>query len=264
MSKKEIATKETTALSTEVDALLGGMPDIDPNDLMIPRLLLLQPTSQLEGNAGEIIDRNVGGKVGGNGEKLNFIPLTFFKTWEHFKKAQGDGQRTWTGREMWGPDNAHLPWNEKVDGIEISHDQTLNFYVMLERDLSNPMAMPYMVKFTRTGYQSGKKLLTAFQMARSAKFEPWSFVFALDSHLEKDDKRKYYELDVTQVLDTTTKQQKRVSGEALENARKWAKIIIENQAVITKRTLQDEDETPTQAPRTTSSPTFNASEPLPF
>lgn len=237
---KEVQTKETkeTNLPAEMMELMGALPEVDPRDILIPSLFLLQPTSKIDGTTGAIIDRLTGQELGGNGDKINFVPITFFKTWEHFKYDAAQKNKNWVGQELVTPENANLPWTETKDGVKIDHDQVLNFYVFLEKDATDPMGMPYLIKFKRTSYDSGKKLLTFMKRIVAAQMEPWSVVFSVDSVLEKSDEGKYYWLGVEPVMEKN--QHKRIPANNMDAIRRWAKIVTTNTRDLAKRNIAED------------------------
>jgi hypothetical protein len=232
-------------IPANVQALMDMMPKAEAKDLSIPTVLTVQNVSGfIEGEvkAGDIINKDTCAVLGGNGKKLNFIPLTFFKSWQHFSRL--NGSQKWIKEELYTGQN--YPWTEKLpDGTELVHDETYSFYVLLENDLNNSMALPYLLKLKRTSAGEAKKLVTAIERAKSAGIEPWSLIFSIDTSKEKGEKGPYYVTTTNPVVEGTST--KRIIGDKLNLAREWAGTIIKNQKALNERKIQEPDSAPVAA-----------------
>jgi hypothetical protein len=262
---KEIVKKDAKQMALEVppdmQELLAMMPKVEAKDLSIPTILTVQSTSEfIEGvvDAGHIINRDTLQVLGGNGKRINFVPLTFFKSWQHFSKT--DGKQKWIKEELYT--GQEYKWTEKTsDGVELVHDETYSFYILLESDLTNQMALPYLLKLKRTSAGEAKKLVTAIERAKTALIEPWSLLFSIDTTREKGDKGPYYVTVVNPVIEGTSV--KRIKDEALTMSREWSRTVIKNQASLNARKVQEADVAPSQGtPK--PPPQFDKEEQLPF
>jgi hypothetical protein len=249
---KEVTKKETAAMAIpdDVKALMDLMPKAEAKDLSIPSILTVQNTSEfVDGDvkAGDMINIETLQVLGGNGKKLNFIPLTYFKSWQHFTRSQG--KQKWVKEEAYS--GQEYKWSEMThDGVELVHDETYSFYVLLEQDLSNAMALPYLLKLKRTSSSEAKKLVTAIERAKGAGIEPWSLVFSIDTTKEKGEKGVYFVTTVNPVIDGTTT--KRIKDEALKLSREWAGTILKNQAQLNARKMTEAEPVRTVSPNATN------------
>jgi hypothetical protein len=257
MAKKEIAIKATTELTTDVLDLMGAMGDVDPKDLSIPTLLMVQNVSSyLDGTvkAGALLNKDTLQVLGGEGVKVPFVPLFHFKSYA-INEILG-GTNSWLREE---PDTGQVydcrykvenlvdkVVDGKVEKTKAEVDLVFNFYLMAVEDLSDPMALPYLLKLKRTSAKEAKKLLTRMSMARGAKVEPWSLIFNLDTVLVKGDKGPYYEASITPVTEGAN--QVRITDDKLMTSRKWAKTIIEGQSILKAKKMAESDEEHIKAP----------------
>jgi len=210
-----IQTATTTAVAEPMDNP-WGCEDIDPNDVLIPKLLLMQGlsdfVSQGKANIGDIVKSVDGQVVAPRGEKLAFIPLNTFKSWRIMEK-EGD-RFEWRKNEPWTAENEHrdLQWTEL--GNEWRADRTLNFYVLLVQDLKKEreamaeiakggaipdgdvVVIPCLLQFIRSSYNTGRQLLTEFAKAKKFKCPPASWTFNLFSETQTKDKTTYHVFSV--------------------------------------------------------------------
>jgi hypothetical protein len=221
--------------------LMDMMPKAEAKDLSIPTILTVQTTSEfVEGDvkAGDIINRDTLQVLGGVGKKLNFIPLTFFKSWQHFSRLEG--KQTWLNEEMYTGQS--YPWTEEgagPGGADLIHDETYSFYVLLESELTNAMATPYLLKLKRTSAGEAKKLVTAMDRAKNAFIEPWSLIFSIETSKEKGEKGVYFVTVVNPVVDGTST--KRLKDGPLNLSRDWAALIIKQQATLNAKKMAEPD-----------------------
>lgn len=177
---KAVALKQTTQLSTQELEILSDMPDADQSDLVIPSLIIVQKSSALavdDTKPGHIVNNQTKEILGGLGKALKFLPLTFFKTWQHSEKIGGDSK--WLSEE---PDRGQVYEKEEtVNGKNLTHQLCYNFYVMLEDDIENPMALPYLLKLKSTSANEARNLITFLTRAKSAGNIPWSLMFTIDT-----------------------------------------------------------------------------------
>ena len=85
-NSKGLEVKNNNVPSTNVTKTWGANDDITSNDIIIPKLMLTQPTSKLciDGKAtpGKFIDSlNTSIVLGGEGKNVELIVFGAFKTW---------------------------------------------------------------------------------------------------------------------------------------------------------------------------------------
>lgn len=145
---------------------------ISASDLIIPKLHLMQNTSELvgEGKAklGDVVNLQTMEVVGGFEKKVEVIPLKLYKTWVIYDMSGPKAK--YARQEPVTPGNENLPWEDKENGIPIRRDFTINFYVLLKDDVAKEEAFPIVISFKRTSLQAGKQMATqVFKMAALGK-----------------------------------------------------------------------------------------------
>jgi hypothetical protein len=192
-----VATPIVSAASFFDDAIVS-----DQADIVIPRVLLMQGTSDLVGkrkaNQGDIIDSTSSEMLAGPDKPLEIIPIKPLpKEWviEKHNGKKFEFERT----EPWNPAVADQ-WEFVENGVKMRRNAKLSFYVLLARD-SKSNHLPYLLAFQRTGYKAGKNLASFFQEARFA-FQsgdknsiPMGQIFELGCHIEQGDTGSYYVFD---------------------------------------------------------------------
>lgn len=233
-SNKQVVIKEAAeivAVDFDMD-LLGELPKADANDYKIPALVLIQPTSKVAGNAGEIVDGGSGMVLTTVNKKLEFIPLWSWKTWKKtFVSDKGD--RKSLGSEQFSPQNAHYRTDREVQvegGIE-RREECTNIFLMLAKDLGGTMPMLYVMRFKGMAQPEAKKLLTFSTNAINFKQLPFSYVYSLTPHLITNDKGKFYVPVIQNEVDG--QEFKQIKGKDLQVVADWVKVIIKNKNAMT-------------------------------
>lgn len=204
--------KETMAVSVPVE-LQGswGSEGIDTADILIPKVLLMQPMSDLvaqdKAKVGDLVKSTTKEILAGKDKSFEFIPIQSFKTWILEQKV---GQKfEFRGVEPMNAANKEEPMEWTQDGSEWRRNRCLNFYALLTVDIAreqNAMKiaqsgampdpddalLPIVISFQRTGYQSGKELITHFAKAQHFGVAPAVTTFKMKSFMEKNDKGTYY------------------------------------------------------------------------
>lgn len=247
---KEVAKKETSAM-TIPDAFKkkgAGPSVIDRADMLIPKLLVMQGLSNLvaEGRAsmGDVVNSVTGEKVISKGEWINFVPLMTFKTVEYYNtSAPGKPKRERV--EPWSATkHTNTDWEQVIEGVKFRVMETLNFYVFLEKDLSSPAALPYLIKFQSTQRTTGKKLITHFMQMEMMQAEPWFGVLALTTNVQKNDKGVFAVPDIKPVGQTDAKYAPKIA--------QWIDVISKGAVVVDDSDEDDVAETRTVNTKPTS------------
>lgn len=232
---KEVVNKQTGEIM-DVNAYAAGMlddlPSADASDYRIPNLVIVQPTSKLTANAGEIVDLNTKKVIAQTGKPINFVPLWFYKTWEIFH-VDKQNNREFQQKELFSPRNAMWKWEEQTPDYTIKRHLNTNVFMILESDLGSAMPQLYMFRFRGKSTNEGKKLLTFWTNAKNYKQIPFSYVFSITPTLVTDQKGKYYVATLANVMDGD--KYKTISGNALAVAAGWVDMIKTNLAALTSQ-----------------------------
>lgn len=216
---KEVAVKakQEVAMSAEEAEMFGSLDysTTETKDLLIPKVLLMQGSSNFikEGadcKVGDLVKSTTGEIYGSVREKdykpLKFIPIYMFKTWvkqEKIPAPNGSDKLQWVETTPVTPENTNQAWNqeEEIDGVirKFKYTKNVNFYALLEKDFTNPMAIPHVITFRGTSQKGGSILEDWFaqchiaQVKKMAKDEdgnlmvPFAKIFELGGKMDKND-----------------------------------------------------------------------------
>ena len=230
---------QVTKANVNVPAIAGEMDwgydqTTSEDDVIIPKLLLMQKTSQLvddetsDAGVGDIVRSTTKEVLAKKGSPVEFIPLTTFKTWVNYDLSGSSPK--FAGIEPCTNDNKDLPWEYEVDGKEMRRDMTLNFYVLLKDDLvkhveatelgSSAFLFPCLITFSRTSYRAGKILASHFFQCGHNRVPAPATTYKLTSERKSNDSNSWYVMDVVR------------SGETdpllLNECREWWQILHTN------------------------------------
>lgn len=177
------------------------------NDLIVPRLQLVQATSdifrQKKAMPGDIIESLNGSKVASEGKPLEVIPIFVFKKYrvmkmvENSKTKQLDKEFHETiaiqDNPMMPGYNDDLPYQstQKIDGKDtpILNERTYDMYFTLPkagRDIA------YVMSFSSSNMKSAKKILLQMALNQEAGKTPAAHCFNLDIITQTNDKSTWY------------------------------------------------------------------------
>lgn len=176
-SPMQLAEQETNA------ALLAefGPSPLQAKDLVIPYILLLNPTSKKvtngEGAFGDFMNSLTNEKVGDLRTSFQFVPFWMRQTWVEYDVTDPKKKKFLRVVEM-TPANNKLPYefSEKdKDGktIPCGRDDVMNFYGFLKKDLVKGGAIPLILSFRRSSYKEGKNLANKMFVHNVNQGLPW-------------------------------------------------------------------------------------------
>lgn len=237
---KEVAKKETGTMVVP-DAFKKKGPSvsvIDRRDMLIPKLLTMQPTSALvseeRAQLGDLVSSVTGEVVGGKGKWLKFVPLMTYKTIEYYDRSGPKPKLVST--EAWdAKKHAHIEWEQTINGKPHRVVECLNFYIFLEKDLENPAGLPHLVSYRSTQKAGGKKLISHFMQMEMMGAEPWFGMLEVTTVKQQNaEKQVYYTPDIRPVGQTDAKYAQKLL--------QWVELIAKNAVKIDD---SDEDEVQT-------------------
>lgn len=201
-STKAVATKGPQELVIAQDFTAGGWDEevIDTKDIIIPKILLMHPTSDLvkkgERNQGEIIKSTTGEVVAKRNEKFEVIVFEKWKDWRIMKKNPQSGRYEYLRVEAWTPENDNAEWEYVENGEQMRRDKTLNFYGVLANEAAEGNAFPVRLSFVRTGFKTGQKIADAYARALMDKQPPTRQVFKIGAELVNGKEETYFAFTV--------------------------------------------------------------------
>jgi hypothetical protein len=141
---------------SEVLSTLG----LDTGDILIPRVLLMQSTSEAVGDGlaqfGDVVNSVTKEKLGDFNNAIDVIPLKPTKYW-CISDMSGTTPK-FMRIEPFTAQNANLPWEDMENGKPIRRDMSLDFYCLLSKEVELGDAFPVVLSFRRTSYPAGKTL----------------------------------------------------------------------------------------------------------
>lgn len=210
--------------------------NLDRSDILIPKLLVMQGMSKQvadeKAQPGEIVNSVTGEVLAARGKDIRFIPIMQFKSWVKYR-MEGASPR-YIGQEMFNESNANLPWESEENGQKFRNDICLNFYVLLEKDLEDPGALPYLLSFRRTSYKNGRKLITHFVQCDMAGMEPYAKTLNLTGQKQQNDSGTYYIFDVSVAGNTSEKNASKIQD--------WVKILSSGVHKVDDSELEESSE----------------------
>ena len=199
---QEVAVKESGALASPMDVAAWGKQELTSQDIIIPRLLVMQGMSEMvtDGKAkfGDVVENLNGEVLAGLESGIEILP---FKLEKIYKYIGADGKVL--SSEPITPENENAGFECEVDGMAAKRFRTFQFYVLLPSELEVGGALPYMVEFKSTGLRAGKKMVTQMFAKNSAiGLTPAGKTFMLTVDKVSNDKGTYAVPDVSVCRDS--------------------------------------------------------------
>jgi hypothetical protein len=221
---KEVSTKETSAVTAYSSSKYEGSgPHISSDDLVIPKILPVQHTSDKakdktsEAEAGEFRDTLEDKKFGDVDTSFEFIPLHMITFWAEYDVTQG-GQGKYITHYPCSAGNENLLREEVVEGKKIKRIKTYECYCLIPSEVESGSAFPYVLSFRVTSAKAGKNMLTQMYLRnKMAGKPPFGTVCELSLSEESNDHGDFFVQHVKPVRST--------SLEELKEADKWFKMI---------------------------------------
>jgi len=202
MSKKEIAVKQETA--PQVYSSDWQESEVLSQDILIPKILLMQSTSQFvqkdQSEVGFLVNSVTGEKLGSAKEKdfspVNIIPVKIQNTWIEYEKLGEQLEYKGMVPRTKANENAPLEWKDE-SGIMHRRDKTIMLFCLLEKDLSEDFPMPYVIAFKRTSFTAGRFISTHFSKCDMARqmgksIPPFAKTFKLSGEKKSNEKNTWY------------------------------------------------------------------------
>jgi hypothetical protein len=225
-AKKKVTTpvvKASTAIAVAEDFAAGGwdIEVVDTKDIIIPKILLMHPTSEMvkkgTRNQGEIIKSTSGDVVAKRGETFEVLVFEKWKEWRIMKKNPTSGRFEYVRLEPWTPENDNQPWEFEENGTPFRRDKTMNFYGIIAKEAEAGNAFPVKLSFVRTGFKTGMKIADAYARALMEKQPPTRQVFKIGSELVNGKEESFFAF-TAEAGNATTDTQKSA-------ALKWRQVV---------------------------------------
>ncbi len=209
--KEEVTEEKSPALRQE-----GGLPtvsemeeagafgaeNIDNEDILLPKILLMQATSQMVhdgiATAGELRDSlNKDRKLGNAKNPVEFITFGSYKSWMELKNGEYHQMIAYT------PATADLKREEQIGDDLFERKLVRNYYCVLVEDVKKGEAFPYVISAKGMSGYAGRTLATHMKMLQATNKPTASKVFKLSCHSDKNEKGSFHVMDIEKGRDTT-------------------------------------------------------------
>lgn len=246
---KEVQTKQAAELAVApdaIDAIMGDM-QIDSSDLVIPKVLLMQPVSGFvaeEGIAavGDFRHSTTKEKLGSIVEPLEIIPFHYTKCIDVVSAEEGTSGKL-VRKDEFNLANSKLP-REDVETLpngakqKIRRYTRLDFFCLVPQLMEKGHSLPCVVSFKSTGYRAGGIILTEWQNIITANQQakaqgrskdmklPFARVFALSGTKRTNEKKQTYCIPSIQPAGEATVEQQKVALQWL-NTIKTSKVVVD-------------------------------------
>ncbi len=199
--------KDTQALAVKEEARRQMMEDagIESKDLSIPRIQLMQPTSEMVGDNkaknGDIVKVDTNEVIGGVDNPLEIVPLSLYKT--VVIEDMSVKPPKFIRQEALNSSNEKLPWEDTENGKPIKRTHCFNFFVLLSKDVAEGAGFPTVVRFKSTSMAAGRQLATHLYKMISLDRLPYSKAVSLEVKREKKEQNTYAVFSIGKTRDAT-------------------------------------------------------------
>ena len=213
VAKKEQSKSVTVKRSAEVttnENLSAWAEEVEVNrdNIIPPGIRLCQSMSERvqEGlnKPGDMID-TLSGEVLGDYEKpIEIIPFLVSSSWKVFHNDKYHSVEPITKLTK------NLPLEDKLpDGTVIRRDKCINAWVVLPHQIKDGNAIPYLVSFSRTSFQAGKKIETRIfrNTIHRPKLSPAAYTMSLHALKKENPKGRYAAFDCNDTRKSTEEEQ---------------------------------------------------------
>jgi len=230
-----VKQQNAVAIAEEFEAFEGET--VDTKDLILPKALLMHPTSDLvkKGvrNIGQIIRSNTEEVIANRGETFDVIVFEKWKEWRIMKKNPQSGRFEYVRLEPWTAENDNQPWEYKEGQDEMRRDKTMNFYGVLASEAEAGTAFPIKLSFVRTAFRAGHKLADAYARALMNKQPPTGQIFKIGAELKEGKGESFFVFTVNPGAASTEKQRLAANN--------WKKIVRQGKEANTIRDHEVDD-----------------------
>jgi hypothetical protein len=226
VAKTEAAPAASTHSAMSNEWAAGS--DISKRDIIIPRILLMQPMSPQvtngEAKFGELRESLNMELLGAFEKGFDVVPFYMEKFFKVSKDLGKNKEKEFMRMDPITPENETLPYeDEEVDAqsgevVKILRDRVMSFYVLLKSELELGSAIPYILSFSRTSMTAGRKLTTQMYVKNiNSGKNPASMMMHVSAMKQTQDNKTWAILDVKPVAQTPEKM--------ISDAFRWLQLI---------------------------------------
>jgi hypothetical protein len=238
MKKNEVTVKEASLpASVEATTSWGLDETISGADVRIPRILLTQAIServvQDKCQAGDMVNSITGEVLAEKKGTVNIVPIYIYKDWSISEEIGGKFE--FKMLEAYTAQNANRPWEEVVAGVKVQNNLGINVLCMLEKDLSDPTAFPFLMTFRRTNSACGKDIAGYGVKASQAQAPACMFTITIGTESKKNSKGSFY---INKIVGA--KKTEKLNEVAMD-LKKWYDLFKQGKAVVVDSEVEATD-----------------------
>ena len=263
----EVAKRQDTQVQAGAQPQPGG---IVPSDVVVPRLLLMQGTSDFvkerKANIGDMVRSTNAEKIGDPDKMLEFIPLSEpVATWVVEKRTVGEQRWNFHAVLPRTAANDTLPWrfnadkdgNLLDDSVKSTHEwrrvKCLTLYILLPQDIAafqvemkkaeagetpdiSKALTPVLLAFRSTSFKAGKEVQTFFTNVKQFRQRAHNYTLKLGCFLDKNDQGTFYVFKVDRDKPTP------VPADYKPHVEEWYNIVSSGASLKVDETGEGGDE----------------------
>lgn len=245
---QEVVNQSTNVPAPSAPSTHEHQEDILRSDIALPKLTLMQALSdhvkKKRAGAGDIVKNATGEKVGGEGQPIQFIPLTYQNLFMLSEDTKGKGNKQdfeFRGYEERNALNENAEWEFVKDGVSWKRTKVMNLYVLFPKELEKmneavkkfeetgeidleASVLPTVIQFRNTSFKAAKSVVDLFVKARDLgarvgrEVPAYGSTMQLEAVLEQSNDNEYYVFNVKPAGAT--------KKEYLPECKRWREFII--------------------------------------
>jgi len=229
MQTNQVVPKASAPIGSHTPMSEWGKAEVPSNMFLIPKVLVMQLTSELVKNNkalfGDFVSSMDEAKIGSCADPLEIVPIYMHFMWCEYDIVKN--KKEFKQIVPLTPLNQNLPRKYKnADGSPGERDELAQLYCLLPKLIKEGKgSMPYVLSFRSTSMIAGRKISTQMycynpDMGRS----PASRAFDIIGARKDGDKGSWIQLDSKPTRDASVAEE--------QEALKWFKIIIAGQTKV--------------------------------
>lgn len=219
---------------------------VSASDIVIPRLLLMQNTSEFVGEEkaklGDLVNSSDYEVLGGFNEPMEVIPLKFFKTWKIYDTT---GKLV---RQEPATNNERRAIETMENGQMVRHYLSYNYFLLSVKQFEQGVAFPMLISFKSTAAMAGRQLATHLLKLATFGKHCYDATITINVKKAKKDSNTYAvpEIGKGRALQSDT------DAELISEAKRWIEVLSTmNYTVAEEKETHDSVATPTVTPGVT-------------
>lgn len=182
----EVTTTTDKSINTIGDNEVMWGAEVDTQDITLPRIQLMQPTSDMVSNGqavpGDIVHSLDEVVLADKTARVEVLIFRAMKMAYHYENGEYTSTTPWTA-EMTGA---------SFDVIRPVFD----YYVLIPNQVTEGVAFPLVLRMKGMSVKTARKINTFIKQAQVLRQPSCSWVYSVGSILEENDKGKYFVYDV--------------------------------------------------------------------